>query len=168
MTETAIVTETAAADASAMRGATIGLAVVLGVVTLFAVGAILWLVRRNKSLRRQLNEASSSSSDPQEPTTAVTQTPISLAARPYQESYLGGDSATNVTSSPNPQYSYYGKPPLSSAGVPTSPSEIDGQRYSELDATADNGNRGSLLTSPLREEGSPRGTPIPSPRIGSP
>ena len=185
VTETVRATVTASSDASTFRSATIGLGAALGVVALMAIGAILWLRRKNSALYKQLTEANAALDSAQQQNqnhgTAMSQTPASHSARPYQESYLGGDTATNATSSPNPQYAYYKQPPMS--GSPATPSEIDGQRYSELDATMINADRGSLMTSPMPEEGqfqqqqyqqqhhtsSPRGTPAPaqSPTFGS-
>jgi hypothetical protein len=183
VTETAYVTETAGSDGdvSTFRSATIGLAAVLGVVALAAIGAILWLRRKNSNLYKQLTEANAALDSAQQANngTVMSQTPASHSVQPYQESYMG-DTATNVTTSPNPQYAYY-KHPAMSGTSPATPSEIDGQRYSELDATMINADRGSLMTSPMPEEHqfqqqqqqqppratSPRGTPAQSPTFGS-
>ena len=180
VTETVLVTHTASSgDASTFRGATIGLGAALGVVALAGLGAVLWLLRRNRSLYQQLVEAQSAAPQYQDgghhAAGMAQTTPGSHAAHPYQESSYGGDTITNATSSPNPQHGFF-KPPLSPSigggggggrGTPGSPSEIDGQRYSELDATMGNGNRGSLMTSPL-QEGTESGIESrgQSPRIG--
>lgn len=135
---------------------------------------MLWLLRKNRSLYQQLVEAQSTPQyqDGGHAAGMAQTTPGSHVAHPYQESAYGGDTITNATSSPNPQHGFF-KPPLSPSiggggrGTPGSPSEIDGQRYSELDATMGNGNRGSLLTSPLQEEtGSGIESRGQSPRIG--
>lgn len=146
---------------STFRNATIALAAILGVMGLVASGTILWLLRKNKRLYRQLAEAQSQPGAPYPENSgaaAMSQvTPASRTAHPYQDSYLGDDTVASTTTSPNPQHgSFVSKPPLSPSvatgrGTPGLPSEIGGQRYSELDATMGNGDRGSLAMSTLQE-----------------
>lgn len=113
-----------AASLSKYRNATIGLAVVLGVVALVAAVALFWMLRKNKTLRRQIEETSAQQAAMQQ----MRESPST-----YRDPYLQ-DRETDITSvgSPRTHYETY-KPPMS----PSVP-EVDGseQRYSELDASA--------------------------------
>lgn len=185
VTETVIVTHTASADdeSSTFRNATIGLGAALGVVALVGLGSVLWLLRKNKHLYQQLAQAQSDQQNSpyghhhgaSTGGGAMSQmTPGSYSAHPYQESYINGETAGSAMTSPNPQRgSFLSKPPMSPTsvtgrGTPGAPSEIDGQRYSELDATMGGGDRGHLVTSPpLREEPESAVDPDQQMRYGS-
>lgn len=154
VTETAVVTETS--TPSTYKNATIGLAVVLGVLALAAAGAIFYLLRQNKSLYAQLN------SSPPEPDTAAAagthQTPMSQTTHPYQD--YAADGST-VTGSPHPtqqEYAQYNKAPMS----PSIPEVEGSNRYSELDGGF---THRSDVGSPVQHDGSPYASPMHSPRL---
>ena len=137
LTETQVVTETASASGSGQsyKDAAIGLGVVFGVGALTAIGGILWLLKQNKSLREQLQQAQ------QQP--SVAETPA-----PGYSYHQGTDAGTDYTgpSSPPQDWAAYNMKPPASPSVP----EVDGNthRYSELDAAAASGNMYNGPSSP--------------------
>jgi hypothetical protein len=120
------VVEGAAHDYTTYKNATIGLAVAFGVVALAALLGTFWLLRKNKSLKAQQQQASASAmEETQRHNTNVD---------PYLQGQedMARTDATSM-SSPHTAHHVYSKPPMS----PPLP-EVDSnpQRYSELDATA--------------------------------
>ena len=153
VTETAVVTETA--NSSSYKDATIGLAVVLGVVALAALLGILWLLKKNRELSSQLAQN-------QQPTHAqMQQTPQSQYMDPYLQEQED-ERRTEITSASSPSHGHSAFTPYK---PPTSPSvpEIDGNhhRYSELDATSTQ-HRSYGPASPDLDR-SMSGTPMQSP-----
>lgn len=159
-TETAYVTETS--TPSTFKNATIGLAVVVGVVALAALGAILYLLRRNRSLYAQLNAQTPP------PETPAKDTPMTQTTQPYHDSTYG--APTTAASSPHMQQREYSAPHQfkpAYAHTPISPgiSEVEGtQRYSELDAGGHSIVNRADMTS-AQGNNSPYATPMHSPRL---
>ena len=120
--------ESSSGNGSAYKNATIGLAVVLGILALVGLGVVLWLLRKNKGLRQQLEDQKS---QPAAMTQENQGTPLS-----YRDSVQpdNTDASTSYTglSSPHQHWSTTSWKPAISPSIP----EADGhQRYSELDAT---------------------------------
>jgi len=115
---------------SSYKGATIGLAVVLGVFAIASLCAILWLLKQKKSVEQQLHEKINQLNQEHS-----QQTPTPAIVTPYQD------------------YSTPATPGYKDSLAPTSPGHApyemnsQGQRYSELDASA---------IAPRSEMGSPR------------
>ncbi|KAG9251870.1 uncharacterized protein F5Z01DRAFT_256023 [Emericellopsis atlantica] len=110
------------------KNATIGLAVVLGIVALAALLGIFWLLKKNRSLKARQQ----TSTPAMEESSTAQQQQNSNNVDPYvqdQEDMARTD--TTSMASPHTQYPMY-KPPMSPsmAEVGSNP-----QRYSELDAT---------------------------------
>lgn len=148
LTETQVVTETASPSGSPYKDATIGLAVVLGVGALAAVGAILWLLRKNKGLYQQLQQAQPPVQEIRDP---------SFRDPNLQET--GDGTEYTGPSSPRQQWAVY--KPSASPSVP----EADGNphRYSELDATVAFDRQHTGPSSPGLDQ-SHVSTPIQSPQ----
>ncbi|GAP88130.2 hypothetical protein SAMD00023353_1501030 [Rosellinia necatrix] len=92
------------------RNATIGLAAALGVLLITTVGIIIWLLRQNKSIKKQLSEKSED----------VRHVPPPIITHPYSDSHdTSPPNYPAVSGSPNATY-----------GIP-----VRQQRYSELDAS---------------------------------
>lgn len=152
VTETAVVTEAASSNSS-YKDATIGLAVVLGVVALAALLGALWLLKKNKALQTRVQDMQ------QAPPSHMQQTPHSQYADPYLQDHED-EPGTEITSASSPRHGAFApyKPPTS----PSMP-EVDGsqQRYSELDATSPQ-TREFGTVSPNMDR-SINGTPMQSP-----
>lgn len=143
-TETAVVHSD---DETTFKNATIGLAVVVGVVAIAAIAAIAWLFRKNKSLDQKYQQASKQ--PPPETTMQQQQyppTPGYTAQYPYGHSDMGSTAASPQAGTFSPTKSP-GSPALTEAG--------NYQRYSELDATGDT----SHLASPSPGFDQPSHTP---------
>jgi hypothetical protein len=146
VTETAFVTATV--TPGTYKNATIGLAVVVGVMALAAIGAIVWLLRQNKTLRNQLDQK-----------VHTETTPSTQVAQPYNDAYLPvSTQSPTVATSTSPRISEF-------SHKPAPLTEIHGQsRYSELDA-----NNGRPIVSPSPRQAefshSRTGSPLPSPGL---
>uniref|UniRef100_A0A8H7KDV7 Mid2 domain-containing protein n=1 Tax=Bionectria ochroleuca TaxID=29856 RepID=A0A8H7KDV7_BIOOC len=136
VTQTAIVTETAIAESATFKNATIGLAVVVGVIALAAAGAVFALHRKNLALHKQLDEARAAA-----PAPAPAMQQASHGGQyhrdeidPYQD--FGGGSTITSASVYGGALSQHNKTfstiPPSSPGPSEAPTHM---RYSELDAT---------------------------------
>lgn len=102
----------AGSSSGAFKSATIGLAVVLGVVLIATAGIIAWLSHQNKTLKRKLLEK----------TEEESRVPPPVAVHPYSAGYEPGT------------------PQMKDASAPGSPSMTSGtmgdrRHYSELDAS---------------------------------
>ncbi|TGJ80291.1 hypothetical protein E0Z10_g8467 [Xylaria hypoxylon] len=105
-------TETLDSSSSPFKSATIGLAVVLGVLIATAAGTVTWLLRKNKSLTKELSEK----------TEAARHVPPPVLVHPYSNSY--GPRTPQIKDSSVP-----GSPSPAFRMSPNQPP------YSELDAT---------------------------------
>jgi hypothetical protein len=142
-----------ASSSDSFKSATIGLAVVLGLLFLAAAGVISWLLRQNKSIKKQLSEK----------TDAANHLPPSVVVQPYQDSYHN----------PSPKFNDSTAPGSSSPGHELT-SHRDHRRYTELDASVIASR--SELGSPVHHQfdsgpGSPRSVAsvhhLHSPQLGS-
>ncbi|KAI0478249.1 hypothetical protein F4859DRAFT_479148 [Xylaria cf. heliscus] len=105
-------TQTADSSSNAFKSATIGLAVVLGVLLVTTAGIIAWLLHKNKLIQKELLEK----------TEEARHVPPPIVAHPYSNSYQPGTSQikdSSVPGSPSPAYE-----------IP-----VNHYRYSELDAS---------------------------------
>ncbi|KAI8627622.1 hypothetical protein F5Y19DRAFT_440576 [Xylariaceae sp. FL1651] len=121
-------------SSGAFKNATIGLAVVLGVILLAAAGVVTWLLRKNKSVQRQLAEKME----------ATGHAPPSIAVHPYHDSQSMGPP--QFKDSPTPR-------------APSDAYEMTGNqlRYSELDASI--AATRSEMGSPVHQHDSGMGSP---------
>jgi nitrate reductase NapE component len=144
----ASVIRTETRESSTFRNVTIALAVVLGVVALVAAGVIIWLLQKNKGLRRQVDEKTQA---------YETLSSEHAQAQSHRATYVSGrdDRSTTVTSPGISEYGYPKTPWSMHAPPPMHPepsrlSEVQGEpRYMELDATESR--------PPSRAPGSPSG-----------
>jgi hypothetical protein len=137
VTQTAIVTVTAIAESATFKNATIGLAVVLGVVALIAAGAVFALHRKNLALHKQLDDRHQAPAPAPAPSMAQSSTPGPFRQSeidPYQD-FGPGSTITSASV-------YGGTPPYHNKAVSSIPPSSPGlseapthMRYSELDAT---------------------------------
>jgi hypothetical protein len=120
-------TNTSSPNGGAFKSATIALAVILAVVALAGAGAVVWLLRKNKAIKKQLSEKLINDS---------RHVPPPVAIHPYEDnnSYNAGSTpqfkSSIISGSPSPAYEM----------------NHNVQRYSELDGS---------MAPPRSEMGSP-------------
>ncbi|KAK8091415.1 uncharacterized protein PG998_015230 [Apiospora kogelbergensis] len=140
--------EGSGADAAKFKNATIGLAVVAGVMLLVALASAFWFLRQNKALKQQLADEKLASEHHRETSTmherASTVPTFTDSNHPGGGSVYGG-STTHQSPNPGHSHPYYNKTPQGSPPPqhqnPLSPnSEVHGNiaRYSELDGGTTN------------------------------